>query len=381
MPSVLYLDEPTSGLDSAMALDFVESIKRFARYGCTIVCTIHQPSETIFMMFDKLLIVGDGLPRYIGTPDQAMSVLGEGVAVPERNPAEVLMEFVQEENKKDLARNNGAMSATAASSLATSKATPHHFNLDNRLTRDSDSKEISYLATGYHLYVHITRNLLIMKNSKRAVMVAFMRNILVAIWYGCVYFGQTTPHTLASVCYFSQQFICMSNLQAIPVFFSERALFYRERSSGLYTELPYFLARVIVNAGTQVLLVSAYSIIVYSMVGLRDGVASQRFVFFTGVMWFLSIAGYAFSNFIAAMTPNQQSAMNLYSAMFQFFMFFCGYSIPVSEVPTYWSWATHISFARYSFESLALDEFAYEEDDDGVGGTYWLDYWGFNTTT
>ena len=61
-------------------------------------------------------------------------------------------------------------------------------------------------------------------------------------------------------------------------------------------------------------------------------------------------------------------------------MFFCGYSIPVSEVPAYWSWATHISFARYSFEALALNEFAYEEDDDGVGGTFWLGYWGFNGT-
>ena len=62
-------------------------------------------------------------------------------------------------------------------------------------------------------------------------------------------------------------------------------------------------------------------------------------------------------------------------------MFFCGYSIPVDEVPSYWKWATDISFARYSFESLALNEFAYEEDDDGVGGTYWLSYWDFSSTT
>ena len=84
------------------------------------------------------------------------------------------------------------------------------------------------------------------------------------------------------------------------------------------------------------------------------------------------------SYFIAAMTPNQQSAMNLYSAGFQFFMFFCGYSIPVSEVPGEWKWATTVSFARYSFESLAINEFAHEEDDDGMGGTYWLSYWGFD---
>ena len=46
-----------------------------------------------------------------------------------------------------------------------------------------------------------------------------------------------------------------------------------------------------------------------------------------------------------------------------------------------WLCTANISFARYSFESLALNEFAYEEDDDGVGGTYWLEYWGFKHET
>ena len=81
------------------------------------------------------------------------------------------------------------------------------------------------------------------------------------------------------------------------------------------------------------------------------------------------------SNAIAAITPRQQAALNLYSALFQFCMFFCGYSIPVSEVPWYWKWATDVSFARYSFECFILNEFSGEDNDET---TYWLDYWGFN---
>lgn len=100
----------------------------------------------------------------------------------------------------------------------------------------------------------------------------------------------------------------------------------------------------------------------------------RTFYTFFVIMYGLSIAGYAFSNLIAALTPNQQSAMNLYSALFQFCMFFCGYSIPVSEVPSYWSWATTVSFARYSFESLALNQFSGDHSTEAV---YYLKYWGF----
>ena len=189
------------------------------------------------------------------------------------------------------------------------------------------------------------------------------------------------PHTLASVLYFSQQFVTMSNLQAIPQMFSERALFYRERAAGYYSETPYLLARCATNATLQVVFTLLYSVIVYPMVGLRGGVFSEYFVFFYLVVFGLSLAGYAFSNFIASITPNQQSALNLYSSFFQFFMFFCGYSIPVHQTPWGWRWATQVSFARWSFESLVLNQFAGEDDDDGAGGQYWLHYWGFRDST
>jgi ABC-type multidrug transport system ATPase subunit len=38
----ILIDEPTSGLDSFMAMSIVESMKRLAKLGKTIICTIHQ---------------------------------------------------------------------------------------------------------------------------------------------------------------------------------------------------------------------------------------------------------------------------------------------------------------------------------------------------
>eukprot|EP00622_Pseudochattonella_farcimen_P004022 FR739324.1.p1 GENE.FR739324.1~~FR739324.1.p1 ORF type:complete len:211 (-),score=62.43 FR739324.1:145-777(-) len=113
------------------------------------------------------------------------------------------------------------------------------------------------------------------------------------------------------------------------------------------------------------------------MVGFWEGFWLSRFFFFFAVMGALLIAGYAFFNFIGAMAPNQPLAMNLFFAGVQFLMFFWGYFIPGSGVPREWSWAPSVSFARYLFGLLALNGFAPGGDDGGVGGPYWVSFWGF----
>jgi ABC-type multidrug transport system ATPase subunit len=59
-PAILFLDEPTSGLDSFGAERVMKAVKNIAARGTSIVCTIHQPSSTIFGMFTHLLLLKKG---------------------------------------------------------------------------------------------------------------------------------------------------------------------------------------------------------------------------------------------------------------------------------------------------------------------------------
>jgi ABC-type multidrug transport system ATPase subunit len=59
-PAILFLDEPTTGLDSRAAQVVCRGIRRIARGGRSIVCTIHQPSYSIFEAFDSLLLLRRG---------------------------------------------------------------------------------------------------------------------------------------------------------------------------------------------------------------------------------------------------------------------------------------------------------------------------------
>jgi len=59
-PSIVFLDEPTSGLDARGALLVMNALKKLCDSGRTVVATIHQPSSSVFDMFDDLLLLKKG---------------------------------------------------------------------------------------------------------------------------------------------------------------------------------------------------------------------------------------------------------------------------------------------------------------------------------
>ncbi|EAA14886.4 AGAP008889-PA, partial [Anopheles gambiae str. PEST] len=66
-PPILFLDEPTTGLDSSSSLYTIKLLQGLAREGRTIVCTIHQPSATVYEMFDHVYVLAEGHCVYQGS--------------------------------------------------------------------------------------------------------------------------------------------------------------------------------------------------------------------------------------------------------------------------------------------------------------------------
>ncbi|KAL1622598.1 ATP-binding cassette transporter snq2 [Neofusicoccum ribis] len=107
---VLFLDEPTTGLDSQSALSIVYFLKRLARAGQAIVCTVHQPSAELFELFDAILALSPGgRTFYFGeTGPQGKTVLdyfvARGVHVPEETN---IAEFILEASMKSVQAADG----------------------------------------------------------------------------------------------------------------------------------------------------------------------------------------------------------------------------------------------------------------------------------
>ena len=73
-PSVLFVDEPTSGLSSRDSENIMELLKELSLKGKMIFVVIHQPSEDIYKMFDKLILLDvGGYQVYYGNPVEGIS--------------------------------------------------------------------------------------------------------------------------------------------------------------------------------------------------------------------------------------------------------------------------------------------------------------------
>jgi ABC-type multidrug transport system ATPase subunit len=97
---LIFLDEPTSGLDSDSAWSICSLLRRLADGGQCILCTIHQPSATLFQMFDRLLLLKGGKSIYFGEIGQDSKTVtdyfqshGARSCGVQENPAEWLMQI------------------------------------------------------------------------------------------------------------------------------------------------------------------------------------------------------------------------------------------------------------------------------------------------
>jgi ATP-binding cassette subfamily G (WHITE) protein 2 (SNQ2) len=99
---LLFLDEPTSGLDSQSSWAIIQVLKQLAAAGQAILCTIHQPSATLFEQFDKLLLLKrGGQTVYFGDiGDNSQTLVkyfekhGARTCSNTENPAEYILEAI-----------------------------------------------------------------------------------------------------------------------------------------------------------------------------------------------------------------------------------------------------------------------------------------------
>nr|XP_043632245.1 ABC transporter G family member 24 [Erigeron canadensis]XP_043632246.1 ABC transporter G family member 24 [Erigeron canadensis] len=97
-PSLLILDEPTSGLDSSSSQLLLRALRRETLEGVNVSMVVHQPSYSLFQMFDDLIILAKGgLTVYHGSVRKVEEYFsGLGINVPERvNPPDYFIDVLE----------------------------------------------------------------------------------------------------------------------------------------------------------------------------------------------------------------------------------------------------------------------------------------------
>ena len=311
-PSLLLLDEPTSGLDSKMSDSLMKDVKQITQQGCTVVATIHQPSEAVFCRFDKVLLLETGRVAYYGVISNLRTSLSDlgfscphGTPLPEllldvlEPPAEPAASAVHREKLAKFRQLSDGLGVVPTSESAVHNSSP------------SDSRAGLCLQ----LLVLFRRELVNVKRNKALTVVRAVQSIASSLLIGFIFFqlehnisGIQTRQFSSFLLVFAQFLFAL--LGVVNAFPAERAVFLRETQDKLYHPAAFYLAKVSVDTIMQCFFPILVVAISYPLIGL-NGERADRVLWFYAIMAVCSNCGAGVGFMVSAAVPSVSLALSI----------------------------------------------------------------------
>jgi len=330
-PQILFLDEPTSGLDSNAAANLIRLIRNLTDHNQAVICTIHQPSSSLFEAFDDLLLLARGgktvyfgpVGAGSGTIKEYFERYGAPPLDPDANPAEWILDFA--------AGKSGGEPFDWADAWLQSPECQARQQEIQELRQQS-------VAKGLEAHAPVTmgeweRTWLVMKrtfvnywrlgdyNFGRVVL-----QIIIALILGLSFFQiQPTLTGLQSMMFalFQTSTLGVVLIQSVqPQWFAERPYFFREASAGLYSWWSWTLAAVAADIPYVLLGSSIFFVIFYYMTGMNPAPDRAAFFWFTYTIFCLFAA--SLGQMLSALAPILQVAQLITPIMSSIFSLFAG---------------------------------------------------------
>ncbi len=380
LPNLIFLDEPTSGLDSAIALEVMTAVRKLANDNRTCITTIHQPSPEVFDLFDRVILLSNGKLLYSGSSKFVtayFSNIGYSFS-PDMNPAEFIIDICSGLRNPDgqeypLLPNELEKRFKDDSSIE--KEPSSTLDLDFPLEMSFDHRHATRSSTQLKMLFH--RGWTMIKRDPADIRIGVVKNIIVGTMTGVIFFGQADvpepfyvdgiltaeASSMCSLLFFTMMYCLMSNLQAVPSLCSRDLVYRRELASYSYSPAPYWLSSMCTYVPIILLTHTVYVTMIYTLCGFPAD--TGYFFYYYFLLFVTNLTAYCFTVFLAAATGSAQMALAVFSPLFFFLAMFGGFTIAVNNVPKPWIWAPIISFARWSFEGLMVNEFGGYNTEDG----------------
>ncbi|KAI2474101.1 ATP-binding cassette sub-family G member 1 isoform X2 [Diabrotica virgifera virgifera] len=331
-PQVMFFDEPTSGLDSLNSIRLVKLLKEMSESGKTIICTIHQPSATIFKLFDHLYVVSSGKCIYQGSPNNLLPYFEDFdlICPTQHNPADFLLEVASGDygdftHALSTKSNNGINESYAKLSASTMKLNsikePNIGEDFLAATKRTIVNEIEYTwdECGLNSYPTSTINQFVVLTKRSFLMLSRDRTLTyfrlgthsaIALFLGILYFGvgldAANINDNFSFMFFTVMFLMMTAFNCVVTTFpSELPIIIKEHFNKWYAIRSYYAAVSI------------------SDITVQNGVVIGPFFLLPFIM-------------------------------------FSGYFVQLRDCPHQLKWMFDISFPRYALEGLVLTIFGYD---------------------
>lgn len=250
-PPILFCDEPTSGLDSFMSHQVIKALRQLTNEGKTVVCTIHQPSTSVFLLAHQLILLCQGhvaysgpanevdaffarcgypIPKFVSAPDHFMKVISQKSHETEPQYNERIEKIVEEHEV--MKNEKSAMSSQSSSRR-------------EQCAVDTNTFPRKWWCQFYYLF---HRSSVQLYRERAVLLVKLIQTLIMAGMIGSTYFGLTIQkETLSSFkgfAFVSVQMMHMLFLMpAMTVFWKDWPVVVREYHSNMYSPSAYYLAK------------------------------------------------------------------------------------------------------------------------------------------
>nr|XP_024218568.1 ATP-binding cassette sub-family G member 4 [Halyomorpha halys] len=367
-PLVMFLDEPTTGLDSASCLLCIQLMRVLAEQGRTIVCTIHQPSASLFQNFDHVYILAEGQCLYQGSANNLVPYL-ESVNLPcpmYHNPADYVYIVLPDWVIASIV----PMVATNCNELGTDLPPPTVPIKYLKVTELFDFSLVSHKSPRLpgrircytslqdttqlnQLSVIIKRGFIKVKRDSTLTYMRIYANIITGLMLGMLYYnsgvdGSTVLdnyNLLFSVIIHHAMSTMMLTILTFPM---EMSILIKEHFNRWYSLKSYFIMVNIVDIPVAAICCILFSIIVYFLSGQPQDM--DRFWVFLAVSLLVVFIAQSIGYVVGAIFNSVVNGTFAGPILIVPMMMFSGFGVNFRDIPGYLRWGTYVSYLRYSLE-------------------------------
>lgn len=415
-PSILFLDEPTSGLDAATSVQVVQLIKKLIeRENTTVAISIHQPRYSIFKLLEHIILLSDGNIVYQGDPFAVIDYFGACGYICEANdnPGDFMFDALAgvivkrgtrraniedllnvEDEYHDLASGFPNANAKLAHAILLAayersqgheeaqrrvreaKAAAFSFSPNSARRNDVQGRARYGVNSLKQFRVICDRYILTIKRMPIIIIAQTVVTAIFALVIGGVYWKldssfQGLQNRVGAIFFMimsefqrrpvrqanptASTGMIFSNLSALELLISERALFLHQRSAGYYSTGPYFLASVLLDLlPLRVFPTIVFGSVVYPCMGFQA--EWENFFYFQAILVMTAVASGALCYLLSALIGIFAVANLVVSMCYVFMMLFGGLLLNLDQLPAFLHWLKYLSLFKLGYNGLAVNE-------------------------
>ena len=343
-PNLLFLDEPASGLDPGTERNLMQSLRKMADSGKTVILVTHSTLQ--LKMCDKIVFMGKGGNLcFYGSYDEALNFFGVSDIVDVYN----MITDNSEQWRSEYEKTRTSSSKVRETAPVSNKSKKNRF------------KQLGVLSARY---------IKLVVNDKQRLLLLLMQAPLLSLLISFVANGKQFEQyemTKSLLFALSCSAFWVGMLNAIQEICKERTVMKREYMTGL--SLGSYISSKIFVLGTLCLIQSLLITGVFSlMVGMpKNGIIMPSFIEILITTFLTAVASTAMGLFVSSLFTNADRAMTVAPILLMPQILFSGLIFKLSGATEIISWFAVCRFSMEGYGTTAnLNELPLRLQQEGV---------------